>query len=77
MVVKGTFHTAEPLPAIFIKRHGGGGAVRIFDDSRNSVRNILTGPEVKHEYVIVVLRSGEELQLLGTPSVRYFRRRTS
>jgi hypothetical protein len=58
--------------AILIKIHGGGGAVRVFG---NRVRNVVTGPDEITGFKIIILNSGETCRLLGSPTLRYFRRR--
>jgi hypothetical protein len=60
--------------AILIKRHGGGGAVRVHG---NAVRNVVTGPDKDIGFDIVIIGTGETCRLFGTPTVRYFRRRNS
>lgn len=70
-----TFETVDPLVrAILVKKHGGGGAVRVFGDT---IRNVVTGPNQAVGFIVVVVRSGETCRLFGNPSVRYFRRRNS
>jgi len=60
--------------AILVKKHSADGAVRVFG---KSIRNVVTGPKEGTGFVIVIVESVEECMLLGSPSVRYFRRRTS
>lgn len=68
------FETVDSsICAVLIKKHGAAGAVRVFS---NPVTNVVTGPIQGTGFVIVVIKSGEDCMLLGTPSVRYFRRRS-
>ncbi len=60
--------------AILVKKHGAAGAVRVFSDP---VTNVVTGPAQGTGFVIVVVKRGQECMFLKTPSVRYFRRRSS
>lgn len=70
-----TFEQVESsVCAILIKRDGGGGAVRVFGDA---VRNVVTGPSESPGYVIMVIAPGETCRFLGTPTVRFFRRKSS
>jgi hypothetical protein len=62
--------------AILIKRHGGGGAVRVFGEG-DEVKNVVTGPNESTGYVIVLIATAETCRFLGTPTVRYFRYKTS
>jgi nucleoside-triphosphatase THEP1 len=68
------FKMVEPsVRAILVRKNSASGAVRVFG---TSVRNVVTGPK-EVGFVIVVVKSGEECMLLGSPSVRYFRLRSS
>lgn len=67
-----TLELVDPsVRAILVKRHGGGGAVRVNGDA---VRNVVTGPDENIGFDIVVIGTGETCRLFGTPTVRYFRR---
>jgi len=69
------FELVDPLIcAILVKKQGAAGAVRVF--ASNDIRNVVTGPnEVGSVIVAVRTDKSEYCRILGTPSVRYFRRR--
>lgn len=70
-----TFEQVESsVCAILVKKHGGGGAVRVFGDA---VQNVVTGPSESPGFVIVIVAPGETCRFLGTPTVRLFRRISS
>jgi len=71
------FELLDPLIcAILVKKQGAAGAVRVF--ANNDIRNVVTGPnEIGSVIVAVRTGEGEFCRILGTPSVRYFRRRRS
>ena len=59
--------------AILVRKDCAEGAVRVFG---NDIWNVVTGPK-ENGFVILRLSEGEYCRLLGTPTVRYFRRRSS
>ncbi len=60
--------------AVLVRKDGGGGAVRV---TGGMFKNVVTGPTQETGFIIVVVKSCEHCMLLGNPSVRYFRRRSS
>jgi len=59
--------------AILIQKKSAPGAVRVYSDP---VTNVETGPNQDPEVVLVIVNSDEGCRLFGTPSVRWFCRRT-
>ncbi|CAK4031390.1 Hypothetical predicted protein [Lecanosticta acicola] len=59
--------------AILVKKNSAQGAVRVFG---KEVWNVVTGP-TEEGVVIVRLGEGEYCRLLGTPTIRLFRRSSS
>jgi len=71
-IVGTDFETVEStVCAILVKIQSGAGAVRVFGDQ---VLNVRTGPNQRSGYVLVVIESGEDCRLFGSPSLRYFHR---
>ena len=69
------FESLDPsICAVLVKIHGTVGAVRVFSDM---VINVVAGPENGTEFVIVTIKRDEETTILGTPSMRHFRRPSS
>ncbi|KMP10224.1 hypothetical protein CIRG_09905 [Coccidioides immitis RMSCC 2394] len=65
------FETSPTVRAVLLRKHGTGGVARVnASPSRYTLTNKLTG------IVLVAAKPGENIVLLGYPSVRYFRRRT-
>jgi len=66
------FETTPEVRAVLLRKHGTGGVARVNGSpSRYTLTSKLTG------IVLVAAKPGEDIVLLGYPSVRYFRRRTS
>jgi hypothetical protein len=64
------FESSNAVRAILLRKHGSAGVARVGSNpTRYTLTSKLTG------IVLVAAKPGENIVLLGYPSVRYFRRR--